>query len=120
MKPQFLIDVIYNRLHTRIVMLLIYFFSFFIVIMSIENWIGFQSVYTRQYAMDCIDILSSRFFFIIPIFVWHFYLHAHFFSSGFDIVIVTNIQILQYFTQYFTHFIINTTCCLPFLFSYHH
>lgn len=30
---------------------------FFTIIMSIENWIGFQSVYTRQYAMDFIDII---------------------------------------------------------------
>lgn len=75
-----------------IVMLLIYFFSslFFIVIMSIENWIGFQSVYTRQYAMDFIDILSSLFY-VIPYFFWYVIFTHIFFSSGFDIVIVTNI-----------------------------
>lgn len=81
-KPQFLMDVIFNRLHTRIVMLLIYFFSFFIVIMSIENWIGFQSVYTRQYAMDFIDILSSRFFMSFGFF-WYVYIYAHFFFIWF-------------------------------------
>ena len=73
-----------DEILTVIVMLLIYFF--FIVIMSIENWIGFQSVYTRQYFIDILSLsfLPFQFLFWYVMFTHNFY--TTFFRCGIAIV----------------------------------